>query len=333
LPHLLALLHPQAAKQTDLPVTLTNAAGVITLTAKNKGELGNEVKVSVSTTAAGSAIVVAAGVTGAVNPDIDTALTTVFAKRYDIIVCPYGDVANVTKLRNYVNSVSGPYEQRYALGLIGRVGTLAQATTFVANINGRRVYALLAPNAYEPSYEVAASFAAVVASEEDPARPLNSLHLESIAASPLSDRLGRTEQESCLYNGVTPTEVGPGNKTQIVRAVSTYVLNENGVPDESGLDITTQRTLDYTATSVVQRLALRFPRDKKTLRVKRKVRSEILDVLYKLEELEIVENVDEHKADILVEDDLQNPGMLDIKIPADVVNGLHNMGIRIDLLL
>lgn len=323
----------EAAKQPELPMSLENVAGVITLTAKNKGECGNDVKVSASTTAAGTTMVVAAGVTGDVNPDVDDALTAVFAHHYDIIACPYVDVANVTKLRDYLNNVSGPYEQRYAIGTTGHIGTLAQATTFAASINGRRVFPCLVPNAYETSYEVSASYAALIASEEDPARPLNTLHLKSISASPLNDRLGRTEQESCLYNGVTPTEVGPGNRTQVVRAVSSYVLNAAGIPDESGLDITTQRSLDYTATAVVQRLALRFPRDKKTKRVKNKVRSEIIDVLYKLEELEIVENVDDNVPDILVEDDLQNPGMLDIKIPADVVNGLHNMGIRIDLLL
>ena len=63
------------------------------------------------------------------------------------------------------------------------------------------------------------------------------------------------------------------------------------------------------------------------------MRSELLDVLIKLEELEIVEHVAANAAGLLVERDLQDPNRLDAKIPADVVNGLHVFAGRIDLLL
>jgi phage tail sheath gpL-like len=58
-----------------------------------------------------------------------------------------------------------------------------------------------------------------------------------------------------------------------------------------------------------------------------------LDVLYKLEELEIVEEVDANKDGVIVEKDLQDNNRLDAKIPTDVVNGLHVFAARIDLLL
>ncbi len=51
------------------------------------------------------------------------------------------------------------------------------------------------------------------------------------------------------------------------------------------------------------RIALRFPRDKLSSRTPAKVRSELLDVLIKLEELEIVENVTENQAALIVERD------------------------------
>ena len=41
----------------------------------------------------------------------------------------------------------------------------------------------------------------------------------------------------------------------------------------------------------------------------------------------------ENKPGLLVEDDLQDPNRLDIRIPCDVVNGLHVLAARIDLLL
>jgi phage tail sheath gpL-like len=57
------------------------------------------------------------------------------------------------------------------------------------------------------------------------------------------------------------------------------------VEDPSLLDITTTRTLDYVRRACRERVSLRFPRDKLSARTPDKVRSEILDVLYKLEEL------------------------------------------------
>ena len=63
------------------------------------------------------------------------------------------------------------------------------------------------------------------------------------------------------------------------------------------------------------------------------VRSEILDVLFKLEELEIVEEVEANKDGVICERDSQDVNRLDAKIPVDIVNGLHVFAGRIDLLL
>lgn len=56
-------------------------------------------------------------------------------------------------------------------------------------------------------------------------------------------------------------------------------------------------------------------------------------MLYKLEELEIVQNVEQWKSGLIVERDLQDPNRLNAKIPTNVVNGLHVFAGRIDLIL
>jgi len=48
-----AALKAQADQQTDLPVALAAAAGVLTITARHKGAHGNGIKLSPSSTAAG----------------------------------------------------------------------------------------------------------------------------------------------------------------------------------------------------------------------------------------------------------------------------------------
>jgi phage tail sheath gpL-like len=105
------------------------------------------------------------------------------------------------------------------------------------------------------------------------------------------------------------------------------------VDDVALLDITTIRTLDYVRKACGDRIALRFPRDKLSSRTPAKVRSELLDVLIKLEELEIVENVTENQAALIVERDSQDVNRLNAAIPTDIVNGLHVFAGRIDLLL
>lgn len=327
-----AALVAQIALQPDLPVTASAAVGVVTLTAKNKGTQGNNIKLEAATTATGTTAAVVAMAAGATDPTLATALAAVYGAGHNIIISAWNDSTNLTALRTHLDSVSGPLEQRGAIGVYGHTGTLANATTLAAGINSGRISA---PNFKVPEQpcELAAAYGAVVASEEDPARPLNLLQLTGITAPALADRLSRTEQENALYNGVTPLEVGPGEKVQIVRAITTYTLDAQSIPDISLLDLTTIRTLDYVRKACRERISLRFPREKLSERTAPKVRSELLDVLYKLEELEIVEQVETNKDGLIVERDSQDPNRLNAKIPTDVVNGLHVFAGRIDLLL
>lgn len=150
-----------------------------------------------------------------------------------------------------------------------------------------------------------ASYAAIIASEEDPARPLNGLTLRGIIPSPISQCLSRTQQELALKSGVTPLEVGTGEVVSIVRVISTYTKNSEGSSDSALLDITTIRTLDYLRKAIRERMSLRFSREKLSTRILPKVRSEVLDVLRKMEELEILEEVDINVEGVIVERDIK----------------------------
>jgi phage tail sheath gpL-like len=115
--------------------------------------------------------------------------------------------------------------------------------------------------------------------------------------------------------------------------VSTYTVDAQGIDDVSLLDVTTIMTLDYVRKACRTRIALRFPRSKLSSKTPPKVRSELLDVLYQLESLEIVEAVSDNIDLLVVERDTQDANRLNAKIPTDVVNGLHVFAGRIDLLL
>jgi len=275
---------------------------------------------------------------GAGTPDLTAALDVVYAKKYDVVAWPWSTKDELITLRNHLDSVSGPLEQRPGVGVYGATGSLAATTTLSAQINAGRI--LCAYLRYSKAtirqslpWEIAAAMAAIMAFEEDPAMPLNTLELRGIAPTESRDMLSRMEQENLLYNGVCPLEVGPGERVQVVRAITTYIVDPQGIEDISLLDITTIRTLDYVRKAVRERISLRFPRAKLSARTPAAVRTEIKDVLYKMEELEILECVEENMDALIVERDLQDPNRLNAKIPADVVNGLHVFAGRIDLLL
>lgn len=318
----------------DLPVTASAVAGVVTITARNKGILGNQIDLDITITSGiNTTVAVVAMAGGTIDPTIQPALDKVYAGSYSLIITPYNDATSLGIVRDHLAAVSGSIEQRPGVGCYAVDTSVASAVTLNTGINNGRMVGALLRGTRSPSFEIAAALAAVRASESDPARPLNYLPLPGIAAPVEAQRLTRQEQESCLANGVAPLQVGPDGQVQIVRLVTTYTKNIAGVPDPALLDVTTIDSLDYAIRSIRERVLLRFPRAKLSAKTAPAVRTEVLDVCNKLEALGILENVAANKSGIVVERDLQDANRLNIRVPADVVNGLHVIAGRIDLIL
>lgn len=326
-------LDAELDKQADWPFLFGNAGANVTATAKNKGTVANGFGVTATSDAAGLTVSVAQTTAGSNDPDLTTAMASVFSASDEIIVWPYANQTALTVLRTHLRDRSSAIEQRGCIGVYASTGTLSAATTLAGQINDGRVTGALLAGSPTAALEIAAAYASVIAFEEDPARPLNGLELTGVLPPTIASRLGRTEQEVCLANGVTPLEVGPGERVQIVRAITTYTLNAAGVADVALLDLTTIRTLDYVRKACRERIALRFPREKLSEKTPDRVRTQLYDVLLKLEELEIVEAVEANKAGLIVERDQQDNNRLNARIPTDVVNGLHVFAGGIDLLL
>ncbi|EDV9532925.1 phage tail protein [Salmonella enterica subsp. enterica] len=322
------------SRQGALPVTAQMATGDsgVTLTARHGGEWGNDIRLSGRTTAPGVTVTVSAMTGGENNASVRDALTAVFAAGHQVIAVPWTDETTLRALREHLTATGDAMEKRGAVGVAGWPGTLATGTTLAGKSNDGRTTVGWHPGSVCLQAEIAAGYAAVIASEEDPARPYNGLEIVGLDVTPLTSRAGRREQENALHNGLAPLEVGPGDKVQIVRAISTYTTSANGTDDPALLDITTMRTLDYARKAWCDRIALRYPRDKATERNRRGVRSELLDVALKLEEEEIIENVTAMK-DALIVDKGEEPGTFRAQIPCQVVKGLHVIAARIDLYL
>ena len=80
----------------DSPVAAAGSAASITLTAKCKGEIGNELALATHSTAKGIVLTATALAGGATNADIAPALTTIAGKRYHIIASAFSQKAVAT---------------------------------------------------------------------------------------------------------------------------------------------------------------------------------------------------------------------------------------------
>jgi len=229
----------------DLSVTVTTAGHDVTLTARHKGESGNAIRLRVRVDqAAGLAVSAPAALSGGLNdPDLSAAFAAVFGERYELYALPFNTQASLLALRAHVEALGHPLEQRDAIGVAGFAGTLAGATSLATNVNSGLITLAWHNKSRALPCEIAAGYAAVIASEEDPARPLNTLEIAGLDVIAVEDRPGRVEQEVALHNGVTPLEVGPGNRIQIVRAITTYLVDAQDIKDDALLDLTTMRTL------------------------------------------------------------------------------------------
>ena len=332
-----------AEYEDTLPITAGVSSNVVTLTARSHGTDGDYVPMAQEIDVAGIMTTGETGfIGGATDPSVADALTAVFPGEYDIYISEFLDDTALGLISTHIDTKSNAIEMRPAVvtfgytELAGNAATLKTLTGTTLN-DGRISAATLeytttvGPQA--SPMQIAAAYGGVLGSATDPAVPYNNLALTGIPVPAVADRFARSVQEDYLDNGVTPLHVIPGNKTAIVRAISTYTTNAAGTADPSLLDITTMRTLDYTRDSVVTRLENRFPRAKLSSKTPSKVRTQVLDVLRILEDLEILEEVEANKAGVLVERDSSDANRLNVRIPADVVNGLHVIAGKFDLLL
>ncbi|MCQ4142840.1 phage tail sheath subtilisin-like domain-containing protein [Vogesella sp. AC12] len=319
--------------QPALPVTAAAVAGLVTFTAKHKAAIGNDIKLSASLSADGMTAAVAAMAGGANDASLQPALDTIQAAGHDLVVCPFATSTAALELREHLEFVGGPREKRWALGTVAHTGTLANAMALADAVNSEWISLAWYRGAKRLPAEIAAAYAAVIASEEDPARPLNTLQLAGMDVVDVTAQASKTEVENALWNGITPLEVGEGNRVLISRAITTYTKTVDGTADPTMLDITTPRSLFYAAKAVLQKLVREFPREKKSERTRDKVWSACYDVALRLEELEIFQNVEQHKAELQVQGDGQDVTRFNIRIPSSVVPGAHIFAVRMDLIL
>ncbi len=326
---------------TNMPFDTAVVTTTCNLTAKSKGTQGNDWTLAYEFTGTGLTLTPTQPSSGSGDPDIQDALDAAFPEDYDIYVSEYNDATSLDDLITGLNLLKGPLEQRPAVAVAGFDGTLAAGTTLSAARNSGILWMPYFRGTRTHPSLLACQCAAELAYESDRAKPLNGVVLNAVVPDDPTDKLSRTEQESALANGLSPIEVGPGGKAQIVRSISTYVQDAYGSDDDTLLDLQTMRVLFYTQWAcrykAQQELAQAKLADSATTAGTTDptmIRTLLQGVLLQLQDdLGYLERVEDHLDRLVVERDPSVATRVNANIPADIVDGLHVLVGEIQLIL
>ncbi|MFG0272682.1 phage tail sheath subtilisin-like domain-containing protein [Pseudomonas sp. zjy_14] len=331
----------------DLPVTATVADGVVTLQAKFKGELGNDIQVQLNrlgrvnseVTPAGL-VIVTTGMTGGVgSPDAAAALAALGDEEFEFIAQPWSDADTLDAWKETMDDSAGRWS--WAKQLYGHVYSAKRGTLGELVAAGRlRNDPHITVHGFErgvpqPAWEVAAAWAArtAVFISADPARPTQTGVLVGIDPADASDRFTLTERQSLLTSGVA-TAAYNGGSYRIERAITTYQRNAYGQADDSYLDSETLHQSAYVIRYLRSIITSKYGRHKlandgtrfgpgQAIVTPKVIRGELIAAYGALERDGIVENAEMFNQYLIVERDANNPNRLSVLFPPDLVNQLR----------
>lgn len=256
-------------------VTATSALGVVTITAKQNGLRGNDIRYMASLPAGATTTVsptVCTAFTGGTTADSFTsALATISAKRYYYIVTPTSDTTLNGAIMTQVNSVALPLNGNLTQRLVsGSVATLGTATAAAITHNGARMEIVHHEKCPWTPAEIAAHMATIYLYEEASdvtnfagyGKDTQSELLWGVPASRVtSTHPTRVALVSALNNGVSPIAVDNNGKTYLVNRITTKSLTSSAV-DYRIRDAHKVTVCDKYADTGKALITLRYPRHK-----------------------------------------------------------------------
>jgi phage tail sheath gpL-like len=332
----------------NMPVTAAAAAAVVTLTARNKGTVGNDVDVRLNFAGvrggealpAGVGVAIVAPTNGATDPDLTTLDTLLGDEEFEVIIAPYSGATQLDALRQVMNDATGRWSwlrQVYGHVYSAKRGTAAALLSFGATRNDQHVTVVGFPvDSPSPSYAHAAAWGAQVSisTRADPARPMQTLPLLGILAPPSGVRFLRTDQQALLSGGIALEAYGADGTASISRSVTTYQRNVYGATDRSYLDSETMHLLAHIVRTLRTNATQKFPRSKlvnddtrfgagQPIVTPKSFKAELIAQYATMEDAGLVEDAEAFAAATIVERNALDPSRLDVLYAPDLANGLR----------
>jgi phage tail sheath gpL-like len=333
-----------------LPVVASAAAEVVTVTAKQRGENGDDISMMVNYFGKVGGQETPPGMTfdldpflsgGAGVPDFDDAIAALGEHEFEYVALSQTDS----------NSLFD-WNQEFGFEDTGRWGWMRQLYGHIfcakresySNLiiwgetqNSGIVSVMgIEPLFASPAVEVAAAYAAKAARAltNDPARPLQTLSLNQMLPARAEDRWILPELNSLSGVGIATQRTGLDNVTRIMRETTTYRLNLYGWSDDAYELVTTMATLARIIRNQRHVITTKFPRHKladngirvgpgQKIVTPKIIKAELV-AQYRIDEFNgLVENVSAFKEHLIVDRDPNNPNRLNVLWPPDLVNQLR----------
>ena len=251
-----------------LAITATSAIGVVTVTARNKGEVGNKIDLRLNynpgeVLPAGITCVPTAMTGGSGNPTLTAAIAAMGETQYNVIAFPYVDTTSLTDIETELLARWGPLRANDGVAIAAEQDTVGALQTLGDSRNSQFVSILGLDSFPGIPAERAAQAAGLIAffGASDPARPFQTLRLSGLAPAEI-DRFTIQERNLLLEDGISTLVTGPGGAIQINRLVTTRTKNDSGFADTAFRDVNDVLQLGFYRFSWATRMGLRFPRHK-----------------------------------------------------------------------
>jgi len=342
--------------QSHWPVTAANVAGVLTITAKQKGLRGNWIRFmaaitsGIGTTATASADGFLSG--GTTADSNTTALATILPKKYYYIVSAAEDATQFAALAGQVSTQAAPTSGLRQRCFAGSVDTLANATTIATTINNPRAEVIWAEKSPWTPAELAANAAAVYSLYETSPNPRTNFagfgndaatqpYWKVPASRTASAAPTRASIKSALNNGLTPIGVNPNGTTYLVNRITSRSLS-GSITDYRIRDAHKVTICDFFADDLYVKLSLqnagkRIADDPpKGARIPGPqvvtptvVRGQVFRLLDDYDSNDLLQNLAVIKAGTIVQRETNPTTRMGIAIPLQPIDNAYQFGVQI----
>ncbi|MDR1165744.1 MAG: phage tail sheath subtilisin-like domain-containing protein [Deltaproteobacteria bacterium] len=326
--------------KVDLPVTATAAEGVVTLTAKHSGALGNDIDIRFGYSGedfpAGLGVTVAPMAGGAGNPDALETVAALGGERYHVIAWPWGDTASLNALKEELDSRFGPLRQIDGQAFLVKKGSFSEVTTFTAGRNDKHLTVFASEGSPTLPWVDCAASSGVIAyyADDDPARPFQTLPIPGVLAPRVEDRWADfPEKNQALYEGCSVRSVNASGQVVFSNVITTYRFSEAGAETVAYLQLNSLFTLSFLRYDWNNYLRLKYPRHKlasddqgKRMNAGEPVmtptlgKAEAINRMYEWMARGLIEAPDDFKDHLVVERDSSNQNRLNWIMMPDLVN-------------
>lgn len=242
-----------------LPITAAAAAGVLTVTARNKGAMFNETDFYVPTNIQGNIFAqtgvwtLAVGTAGAGTPTgVAAALAVLGDDPADYVVSPWSDATSLSAYTAFGSDISGRWawsRQSYGHCWCASVGTFSALTTLGLTMNDRHttIIGCIAPGANGTPHGswlwvsgIAARLSPWLSDTTTGNVSRNQTGLVVAGLAPPRDpsvRPNFTARNTLLSSGISTWNAQPGGVVTVDKIITTYRTGVSGQPDSVFRDV------------------------------------------------------------------------------------------------